>query len=48
VALTARAMNEDMWACREAGMDGFVAKPLKREDLVQAINAGVGGAPVGI
>jgi len=39
VALTARAMHEDARACREAGMDGFVAKPVAREQLVAAMAA---------
>jgi two-component system, sensor histidine kinase len=32
-ALTANAMAEDRAACREAGMDGFMAKPIKQEEL---------------
>jgi CheY-like chemotaxis protein len=46
VALTARAMREDMRACREAGMDGFVAKPVKRDELVEAMNAALGPVPL--
>jgi signal transduction histidine kinase/ligand-binding sensor domain-containing protein/CheY-like chemotaxis protein len=34
VALTARAMREDMAACDEAGMDAFVPKPVQRDQLV--------------
>ncbi len=37
VALTARAMREDVRACREAGMDGFVSKPVDRDQLVAAM-----------
>jgi signal transduction histidine kinase/ligand-binding sensor domain-containing protein/CheY-like chemotaxis protein len=37
VALTARAMREDAVACDEAGMDGFVSKPVQRDRLVAAI-----------
>ena len=37
VALTARAMREDMLACEEAGMDGFVAKPVQRAQLMAAM-----------
>jgi CheY-like chemotaxis protein len=28
IALTAATRDEDRAACREAGMDGFIAKPL--------------------
>ena len=37
VALTAHAFTEDQQRCREAGMDGYVAKPLRRDILVQAM-----------
>jgi len=37
IALTARAMREDVRACREAGMDGFVSKPVDRDQLVTAM-----------
>jgi len=33
LAMTARAMAEDRERCREAGMDGFVAKPLDQQEL---------------
>ena len=33
VALTANARPEDEEACRQAGMDGFLAKPLRQEQL---------------
>ena len=33
VALTASAMKEDKALCEEAGMDGFLSKPLSRMDL---------------
>jgi CheY-like chemotaxis protein len=33
VAMTARAMKSDQEGCLAAGMDGYVSKPLKRDDL---------------
>ena len=36
VALTANALHEDRQRCKDAGMDDYLAKPVKREDL-QAI-----------
>jgi signal transduction histidine kinase/HPt (histidine-containing phosphotransfer) domain-containing protein/ActR/RegA family two-component response regulator/HAMP domain-containing protein len=37
VALTAAALPEDARACREAGMDGFLAKPFREEQLLAAL-----------
>jgi PAS domain S-box-containing protein len=39
VALTANAFAEDRQACLDAGMDGFVSKPIRREELFAAIAA---------
>jgi signal transduction histidine kinase/CheY-like chemotaxis protein len=39
VALTANAFPEDKDACREAGMDGFVVKPVDRKRLEEAMSA---------
>lgn len=38
VALTANAFEEDRKNCFEAGMDAFLAKPLRRADLYTALN----------
>jgi signal transduction histidine kinase/DNA-binding NarL/FixJ family response regulator len=38
VALTAQAFADQIQACREAGMDGHVAKPITREALCGAID----------
>jgi CheY-like chemotaxis protein len=38
IALTANALVEDRYACFEAGMDGFLVKPLDREKLIEIIS----------
>lgn len=38
LALTANALVEDRYACFEAGMDGFLVKPLDRDKLAQALS----------
>ena len=43
LALTANTLVEDRYACFEAGMDGFLIKPLDREKLAEAL-AGLAGA----
>lgn len=39
IALTANALAGDRDACRDAGMDDFIAKPFRAEDLVQKLDA---------
>jgi signal transduction histidine kinase/CheY-like chemotaxis protein/streptogramin lyase len=41
IALTANAMPGDRERCLEAGMDGYVSKPMKRPELFQAIASGL-------
>ncbi|MBZ8144207.1 hypothetical protein CLD22_31050 [Rubrivivax gelatinosus] len=41
VALTANAFAEERVACFEAGMDEFLAKPVRAEDLFETVLAGL-------
>ena len=38
LALTANTLVEDRYACFEAGMDGFLVKPLDRDKLTEALS----------
>jgi len=37
LAYTANAFAEDRRKCRDSGMDGFLAKPVSRRELLQAL-----------
>ena len=43
VALTASALEEDRKVCIEAGMDGYLSKPLRSEELYQAVQGFLAG-----
>jgi CheY-like chemotaxis protein len=38
LALTANAMMEDKERCINAGMNGFISKPIKLERLIEALD----------
>ena len=45
IALTANVMNEEREQCRLAGMDDFLAKPVRYDDLAAAIERWRPAAP---
>ena len=45
VALTARSMKEDRERCLAAGMDDYLAKPLRRKELFATIERVLAGHP---
>ncbi len=47
LALTANALPEDRKACRASGMNGFLAKPVKRAKLIDTIVSHLGPKEVG-
>src|SRR5262245_61062896 len=44
VAMTAHALAEDRERCLNAGMDGYISKPIARQQLFDAIEAVTAGA----
>jgi signal transduction histidine kinase/CheY-like chemotaxis protein len=44
IAITANALKGDRERCLAAGMDGYVAKPVQREDIVEALQRWGGAA----
>jgi CheY-like chemotaxis protein/HPt (histidine-containing phosphotransfer) domain-containing protein len=46
LAMTARAMEEDAAACRAAGMDGYLAKPVRISEVLAALAEHLPGAPL--
>ena len=39
IALTAHALESDKTTCMKAGMDGFVSKPIRRQEIYEAIQS---------
>jgi CheY-like chemotaxis protein len=45
IAMTAHALTGDRERCLAAGMDGYISKPIKRQDLTDVINKFLPGRP---
>jgi signal transduction histidine kinase/DNA-binding NarL/FixJ family response regulator/HPt (histidine-containing phosphotransfer) domain-containing protein len=45
IALTANAFADDLKLCREAGMDDFIAKPMRKAVLLQTLARRLNGSP---
>ena len=44
MAMTANAFTEDKQRCLEAGMTGFIPKPFKPAELIEAVQAALAGS----
>ena len=43
IAMTANVLKDEVERCKEAGMDGYVPKPFKREELMGALEDAING-----
>jgi two-component system, sensor histidine kinase and response regulator len=48
IAMTACAMKGDRDRCLQAGMDGYVSKPIHAQELLEAIEASQGSLPLAV
>jgi CheY-like chemotaxis protein/anti-sigma regulatory factor (Ser/Thr protein kinase) len=46
IALTANAFPDDMKACRDAGMDEFIPKPIRKKMLIEKLSLLLSGHPL--
>lgn len=46
VAMTANASEKDREQCREAGMTGFISKPVLKNTLARALTCALNAEPV--
>ena len=46
IALTANAFADDVKDCRDAGMNGFIAKPIRKKTLIETLANALAGHPL--
>jgi CheY-like chemotaxis protein len=46
IAMTANAMQGDMQACLDAGMDDYIAKPIRSSELMEKVDRWLVGCPL--